>query len=382
MDIGIYIHFPFCKKKCPYCDFASYADLKLAPSEYTQGLLKEASHYLNQDNLKANELDSIYLGGGTPSILYPFLLEEVLNYIYGRLCTNSLIEVTIEINPATVNMEKLKAYRNLGINRLSIGVQSFQNYFLRILQREHTADEAKYTYNIARKAGFENIGIDLICGLPGQKVSDWEKDLKELEKLKPEHISIYFLTIEKKTPFFKIYKEKNKNLLPSDTSCVKMYNLAYDYLESSGYKQYEISNFSKPGFESRHNLRYWNREDYLGIGSSAHSFLQKGFGKRWWNHAHPEEYLKILNQGKIPIAGKEKLDLKDAMKETAFLKLRLKSGLKREDFYSKFSIQFEDAFPGVVEKLISLGLLKKENDFIFFTTKGKILSNQVFLEFF
>ncbi|MDY6864028.1 MAG: radical SAM family heme chaperone HemW [Thermodesulfobacteriota bacterium] len=377
MDIGIYIHFPFCRKKCPYCNFASYAGLNLTTSEYIKGLLKEAYHYLNQDTIKGKGIDSVYLGGGSPSLLSPFLLEDVFNYIYGRLYTNYYVEVTIEINPATISKEKLKAYRSLGINRLSIGVQSFQDPFLRILGREHTADEAKYTYYLARKAGFGNIGIDLIFGLPDQKLSDWERDLKEVEKQKPDHISIYLLSIEKGTPFY-----KNKTIVPTDNSCVKMYNLAHDYLKACGYREYEISNFSKSGFESHHNLRYWNREDYLGLGSSAHSFLQEGFGKRWWNRTHPEEYLKLLNQGKIPVSGKETIDLEDAMKETVFLKLRLKKGLSRKDFYLKFSILIDDAFPGVVEKLVSAGLLKTEDDFIFLTSKGKILSNQVFLAFF
>ena len=185
------------------------------------------------------------------------------------------------------------------------------------------------------------------------------------------------MSIEENTPFY-----KKKAFIPEDITCVKMYNLACEYLESKGYIQYEISNFSEPGFECHHNLRYWDRKDYLGIGSSAHSFMGEGAGRRWWNISHPEEYLRVLNQGKIPVAGEENLSSEDAMKEMVFLKLRLKKGLSEKDFYSKFSILIEDAFPGVVEKLISMGLVKKKGDFIFLTPKGRILSNQVFLEFF
>jgi oxygen-independent coproporphyrinogen-3 oxidase len=381
MQTALYIHFPFCLKKCLYCDFNSLADSPVSPDEYVDATVREME-------LRAERLygpiaaPTLYFGGGTPSLMAPepvAALIEAARRLYGLAAD---AEITLEANPGTITAAKLSGYRAAGVNRLSLGVQSFHDTFLKLLGRIHTAQEALDAFAMARDAGFGNIGIDLIHSLPGESPDAWLDDLVRAVTLKPEHISAYGLTVEEGTPFFDL--ERNGELrLPDEEAGVRMFRQTAEFLHENGYEQYEISNFARPGYRSRHNQVYWRRGNYLGFGAGAHSFLKlSGFGTRWRNTYSPEIYRQAVCRAALPEEEVTALGERDAMAEFFFLGLRMLEGVEPELFRHEFGISLEDAYPGVLSALIRNGLLECPPGRLRLTGKGTVFSNRVFLEFF
>lgn len=321
---GIYLHIPFCKTKCIYCDFYSVTKRDDSIEKFVSCLIKEIE--LNKDKLSNFKFDTIFFGGGTPSVLTEKQLEKILNALNKFYDLDKNIEVTLECNPGEINYEKLKYFRQIGVNRLSIGFQSFNEKILKFLGRLHSSEQSISTFNHARKAGFDNINIDLIYDVPKQKVKDWKNDLFLGTSLEPEHISAYSLTVEKNTALHSMVKNKTV-LMPSEEIDKKMFLETIDYLENKNFIHYEISNFSKKNKECKHNLHYWRLDPYLAFGPGAHGF--DGI-KRWWNKKSIDYYLNKLERNVLPIESEEILSKKDSFNETIMNGLRLIEGAKIE----------------------------------------------------
>lgn len=389
-SLGIYVHIPFCQKKCPYCDFNSFAQTNISHDVYIDAALSEmAGHIQERPTILNKKLETIYIGGGTPSLIEPCSMKRLITSIRQTFSASNLQEITIEVNPGTVHRDSLSAFRDAGINRLSIGSQSFNNNMLKALGRIHSAQDALRCYEWARKAGFDNIGIDLIFGLPGQSLHEWAQDLKTAVFLKPEHIAAYNLTIEDGTLFSKMQKG-GKLVLPSEEEQVSMYELAITNLKKAGYNHYEISNFALDGFESQHNMRYWLCMDYIGLGAGAHSYISSpgrdsqgqapDWGIRWWNDNNPNVYMEqVKNRGRA-IAGEELLTRKEAIEEGIFLGLRRISGIDIDWFERRFGCSLKDLYPHTISKLTREGMLEPDDDTIRLTRKGLLLSNEVLAE--
>ena len=329
---GIYLHIPFCKTKCIYCDFYSVTKRDDSISQFIDCIIKEIE--LNKNKLPNYTFDTIFFGGGTPSVLTETQLEKILNALhqYCRLDKNT--EITLECNPGEINAKKLKNFRTLGINRLSIGFQSFNDDILKFLGRLHNADQSISTYKDAREAGFDNINIDLIYDIPKQKLRDWKNDLFLGTSLEPDHISAYSLTVEQNTALHSMVKNKLVSM-PSETIDKKMFLSTIEYLENKNYQHYEISNFCKPRKECQHNLHYWKLEPYLAFGPGAHGFDGK---KRWWNKRSLDYYLNSLEKNKSPIESEEILNDKESFNENIMNGLRLIEGINL-DKLDKFLIE-------------------------------------------
>jgi oxygen-independent coproporphyrinogen-3 oxidase len=380
MQIALYIHFPFCLKKCFYCDFNSVADAPVTVEEYGAALLREME-------LRAGRLDAplsastLYFGGGTPSLMPPALVGRIVETAARRYALDADAEITLEANPGTLTAAKLAGYRVAGVNRLSLGVQSFNDSFLQLLGRIHTAREAREAFAMARNAGFGNIGIDLIHSLPGETGAAWLEDLARGVSLGPEHISAYGLTIEEGTPFHDQEKEGRLHL-PDEEAAVLMFRQTARFLRERGYEHYEISNFALPGFRSRHNQVYWHRGNYAGFGAGAHSFLKSsGSGVRWSNTLSPEVYQHAVARATLPEEELTSLTERDAMAEFLFLGLRMLEGVELALFYEEFGIDLENAYPGVLPGLFADGLLECRAGRLRLTARGVEFSNQVFLRF-
>lgn len=381
--IGIYIHIPFCKSKCPYCDFNSFALNPIPENNYIRSLINELESTIKkEDSIHCKPLDTIYIGGGTPSVISAKYIKEILDKLHKSFKLKDEIEVTIEVNPATVNADKLKEYKNFGINRLSIGVQSFDNKVLKILGRIHNAKDAIKTYEDARNAGFENIGIDLMFGIPNQDIDMWLADIEMAISIKPEHISTYGLTIEKGAEFYCMQKKGNL-ILPDEETYLLMYESAIKRLKNAGYIHYEISNFSLPDYESKHNLRYWQGLDYIGLGAGAHSYIKNnGWGKRFWNEEDVFKYMDKIGRDGSAASGMETLTKKDAIREFIFLGLRQVNGINAKRFCERFNLPLTDKYFEVIPDLEKNNLIKTDGDIIRLTQKGLVLSDAVFAEFF
>ncbi len=380
--IGIYIHIPFCVKKCPYCDFNSVADANIPDNAYTVTVLKElAAHIEGEPPLAHKTLESIYIGGGTPALISPHNIKKLVNSIRKTFSDANPQEITLEINPGTVTKDSLAAFKDAGITRLSVGIQSFNDKTLKTLGRIHSAKDTFKCYEYARTAGFDNIGIDLIFGVPGQSIDGWEHDLQIAISLKPEHISAYNLTVEKGTPFFELQK-KGMFALPPEEEQILMYELAIDKLKEAGYTHYEISNFAQSGFESRHNTRYWSHMDYIGLGAGAHSYASlPDWGIRQWNEPEPASYMRQVNETGRAIVGKEKLTKKEALEEGIFLGLRKTTGINTDWFLKRFNMPLKDLYSSKISAFKTKGLLREDNAGLRLTRRGLLLSNEVFAGF-
>jgi oxygen-independent coproporphyrinogen-3 oxidase len=320
---GLYIHIPFCRSKCPYCGFYSIASFTLIP-RWLQAIKQEILLYQDQ----FIPFDTIYMGGGTPSILDLRDLEELINHLVSHFCFTSDPEITLEANPGEMTPEKIVGLKSLGFNRINLGVQSFNDQELLFLDRRHSAQVAKKAFEDLRKAGFNNIGIDLIYGLANQTMHSWESTLKQVLRLKPEHISCYQLTIEDKTPFQTMCRKGRLKTLDEESER-HLFITGSDLLKQSGYIHYEISNFAQEqALVSRHNCKYWDHTPYLGLGPSAHSFQDS---RRWWNKRSVRQYCDSLEQGKTPVAGFEELTPEQFDLETLFLGLRTHRGFDIRD---------------------------------------------------
>lgn len=371
MGLGLYVHVPFCIRKCLYCDFNSYQSKEYLIDEYLNAVLTEANVYKDVD------IETVFIGGGTPTVLNPDQLSTLICGLKAIFKLRDGIEYTVEANPGTLNREKLRLLKLLGVNRLSIGAQSMDDKLLRRLGRIHRASEFLENYEEARLIGFDNINVDLMFGLPGQALGDWTDTVKKIMSLNPEHISCYGLTIEEGTPYQKMY-DNGRLRLPDEDTEREMYWEAVRILESCGYIHYEISNFAKKGFECRHNLIYWNDNRYIGLGAGAHSYYR---GCRYANEPDPVKYINAINRSNSAVVQKEYIDRKNEIEEYFFMGLRLMEGVKISDFNYRFGQSPYNIYEKSIEKLTKLKLLEVKGDRMYLTERGIDLSNQVFMEF-
>lgn len=385
-NVGLYIHIPFCKQKCQYCDFNSYAGKENLIETYMKWVEFELKGVGEGNRVDyENNLDdlivvkSIYIGGGTPSFIDSKYIEKIMEIVKECYIIDSNAEITIEVNPGTVSKKKLETYLNSGINRISIGLQSTHNEILSKLGRVHSYEEFLYTYNLARNVGFKNINVDLMLGLPNQSLNDLQESINEVINLEPEHISVYSLIIENGTPFCEKL-EKQEIALPSDELERAMYWETKRKLEKAGYTHYEISNFAKPGFESKHNLSCWNQEEYIGIGASAHSYTNN---VRYSNIDSIEDYIRNYENGNEidNFVFHEKQNKESKMKEFMMLRLRKIQGIHIQDFKNKFGENPIYLYKKELEKLVNEELLEIDGDIIKLTDKGIDLANLVWEEF-
>lgn len=378
-ELGIYIHIPFCKQKCYYCDFVSYSNKCNEVKEYIESLKKEIEEF----DFSNYKVTSIYIGGGTPSYIDSIYIVEILSELKEKLKCNLIefkdIEITIEVNPGTVDTKKLNDYKKLGINRLSIGLQSTKNDILKKIGRIHTYQEFLEIYKLARETGFKNINIDLMIGIPGQKIGDLKNTLQDIIKLEPEHISVYSLIIEENTPIEKML-ENGEIKLPDEDLERNMYWYVKNTLELNGYNHYEISNFAKLGKESRHNLNCWNQEEYIGFGVAAHSYLN---GIRFSNTINVEEYIQHIenNRKEENIQIEENQSLEDKKNEFMMLGFRKIQGVDIARFKEKFIDNPIFLYREKLNKLVEEGLIEVDLNHIKLTNKGIDLANLVFEEF-
>lgn len=370
-NMSLYIHIPFCKQKCYYCDFPSYANIDYLKEDYVDALCKE----IENKNITYN-IKSIFVGGGTPSYLSSKQLEKLLITI-NKLNLDENIEFTMEANPGTLDEEKLIVMKKCGINRISMGLQAVQNSLLKDIGRIHTFNVFEENFKLARKVGFNNINVDLMFGLPSQTVEDWKDSLEKIASLEPEHISAYSLIVEEGTAFYKLY-EKNKLILPSEEVERDMYKITKEILNFYGYKQYEISNYAKDGFECYHNKVYWKSKEYIGLGSSSASFID---GKRIKNIENVKKYIEKVNAEEAVTEEIYCNSKEDNIEEFMFMGLRLIEGINMEEFKRRFNINIMDIYKKIIEKNIEKDLLEIKGGYLRLTQKGIELSNYVMSDF-
>ncbi len=379
-NLELYVHIPFCVKKCGYCDFLSFSCDEHTQGKYADALMREIKAY--GARMKDYTVSTIYIGGGTPSWLDENKMSEILDTVYTSFQVSKEAEVSMECNPGTVTAAKLEQYRMAGINRLSIGLQSADNEELKILGRIHTFEQFVKTYELARNAGFSNINVDLINGIPYQTCDKFLRTLQKVVRLKPNHISAYSLIIEKGTPFYERYKSDAlkqeagmpTDVLPTEEEVCRIYKMTQEYLDKAGYIQYEISNFAQPGYECIHNIGYWTRENYLGLGLGAASLIEN---VRYANTADLYEYMKEPTKNRTA----DEISRKAQMEEFMFLGLRMKEGVTRERFFREFGIPIDGIYHAALEKLKAEGMLMIREGRIALSEKGADLSNYVLAQF-
>lgn len=372
-ELGIYVHIPFCKQKCSYCDFISYCDKNDLIEKYIKALKQE----IKNSSVNEYEISTIYIGGGTPSYIESKYISEILKTIKQKYNISRNVEITIEVNPGTATKEKLRDYVEAGINRISIGLQSCNNNLLKMIGRIHTYEEFLSTYKLAREVGFKNINVDLMIGLPNQTLDDVKKSLEEISKLNPEHISVYSLIVEEGTPIEKKIADGQLKL-PNEELEREEYWEVKKFLESLGYKHYEISNFAKTGYESKHNLNCWEQKEYLGFGAAAHSYMKK---TRYSNTENIEKYINQEMQSKQLHIVHEVQKEEEQKKEYMLLGLRKIDGVQISSFKNKFGCNPIMKFKNELKKLTQEGLIKIDLDQIKLTEKGIDLANIVWEEF-
>lgn len=383
----LYIHFPYCLHKCPYCDFNSYAVSTIPEKNYTSALLSELDYWAVSPEWKGRRLSSIYFGGGTPSLLKPESVGRMISFCRSAFQLSADAEITLEANPGTVTTESLSAFCSAGVNRLSIGAQSFKPEFLSLLGRIHSNEQTEMAVAAARVAGVKNLGLDLIYALPGQTGADLEADLQSLVRLDPQHVSAYTLTIEKGTPFSRAQK---RGLLqpPADEEVADMMQYVQKFLEMRGWHHYEISNYALSGRQSRHNLGYWSGIDYLGIGSAAHSFLKcqdengrRISAERWANQKKPEKYINQAVAHGHAESSKENLSQNDLIFEFFFLGLRKIAGVDLGEFENLFACSVDSLYGETLRSLQSQGLAQVQAGRLCLTSQGLMLADSVISSF-
>ena len=373
MNLGLYLHIPYCLHKCGYCDFNSHPENRKEAIHYIDALLKELRSYAK----KEYTVTSVFMGGGTPTILLPSQLKQILNTVQQGFNLTSDCEITIEANPATIKLQSLQEIRKAGYNRISIGVQSFDQKELQLLERVHGEKEIHSTVHRARSANFENLSMDLIFALPGQTIEKWQSNLKQAIAKNPDHLSTYNLTIEPATAFFKLHK-RGKLILPNEDIQLEMYETTIRTLKDAGYQHYEISNFAKPGMESQHNINYWNNGEYIGVGAGASSYLN---GERFKNTNLPSNYIREIKAKKNAIESRERLEPIHAMGETLMLGLRMLKGISVDAFERRFQVSFQKVYGKVLAPLLNQELITYNQNRIALSRKGLLLANSVILKF-
>ncbi len=395
MSAGIYLHIPFCKSRCSYCDFATdvYRNSG-AVEQYVNAICKEITELsprINADDtdriihsdprhLRSSaaifsvNTDTIYFGGGTPSLLAPGQVKQILDTVRVKFRVSADAEITMEMNPATVTPETLTAYRSLGVNRASFGVQTFDDHLLKLLARGHDANDARSTFAMLRDTGFDNVSFDLIAGLPGQTLADWKRNLDEAISLSPEHLSLYLLEIHSGTPLAEQVRSKRQPT-PDPELAAEMYEMMLGRLAHAGYEQYEISNFSRPGFESRHNTKYWTLDPVFGFGVSAHSFDGK---QRYANERDTAQYVEMIETSSEAEVMRENIDLAS---EFVFLGLRLENGVDLGEYARRFGVDLMKKYEAELTEIKESGLIETICGHLRLTRKGKLFSNEVFAVF-
>jgi len=374
-DLGLYIHIPFCNKKCYYCDFLSFSNKDHKVEEYINALILELSLYI--DKLKDYKIRTIFIGGGTPSLIDPRYVERLLQFIYKNFNANDIEEVTIEVNPGTLTSYKAQIYKRIGVNRVSIGLQSFNDQILKSIGRTHSVDDFYESYEILQKVGFDNINIDMIFGLPNQDIDNIRYDLRRISQLDIKHLSYYSLIIEPNTPMYKWYEE-DKLVLPNEVEERQMYYTILDELKKYGYKHYEISNFAQENYECQHNNIYWQVNPYLGVGIGSHSNLE---GKRFWNINKLDRYIEKIENYTLALAGEEIINKNMEIAEYCILGIRFVEGISLSKFKERFGIHINNIYKNVIQKNMAKGLLYNKGDYIRLTPKGLDLANQVEVDF-
>ncbi|MDW7674089.1 MAG: radical SAM family heme chaperone HemW [Bacillota bacterium] len=377
MTMGIYVHVPFCVSKCHYCDFYSERIKANNVKLYLEALALELKLFEEMLPDKNNQAATLYFGGGTPSTLTVEQLTSLLSLIRDQFSLANTAEVTLEINPGTVTKDKLWAYHKLGINRLSIGVQSFNDKELAAMGRRHSVDQVLELIQWLKELQFDNYSLDLIYGLPGQSLEGWQDTLDKAITCDPKHISLYGLKLEEGTPWGREYNQ-GQLLIPDDGAQAQMYETAVGKLKEAGLNRYEISNFAKLGYAAQHNLIYWRYQSYLGFGPGASSFYQ---GKRWTNLTDIEEYSQKLKADWLPIQYGEELNQRIQEAEAIFLALRLTEGLGLTDFKARFNQNFLEKYEDKVHKFSKAGMLVVDANRVKLTERGVLLANEIFAEF-
>lgn len=370
--LEIYVHIPFCVRKCEYCDFLSFSSEEARRRDYADALCREIGAV---DGLDGYQVSSIFFGGGTPSLMSPEEIMRILDEIRNRISFSDDAEISLEANPGTVTEETLGGYRKAGFNRISFGCQSMSDTELKRLGRIHTVEEFRTGYRQAREVGFLNINVDLMSALPGQTYVDWERNLRMTAELAPEHISAYSLILEEGTPF---YEKQDILELPDEDTERIMYENTHDILKEYGYEQYEISNYAKKGYACRHNIGYWKRIPYLGLGLGAASLMKE---QRFSNTVDLREYLQNSHQPRIIRKNLQKLTEEDAMEEFMILGLRMCRGISEVDFQRNFGKEMTDVYGKVIEKYMQMGFLQKKDRYVSLTRKGISVSNIIMADF-
>ena len=372
--ISLYIHIPFCAQKCLYCDFPSFARKDHLRKAYIEALNKEIISLREKYN--NIEINTIFIGGGTPSVLEADELECLLKEV-AKLNMAKDVEYSMECNPGNLTEEKLEVMKKYGVNRISMGLQAKQDNLLKGLGRIHNYKTFKENFLLAKKVGFNNINVDLMFGLPNQRLNEWEETLREIISLEPAHISAYSLIIEEGTAFYNLY-ENDKLKLPTEEEERKMYHLAKKILEENGFNQYEISNYAKEGKECRHNLAYWNMDNWIGVGSASASYMD---GKRIKNISSVEEYIYSINEMGEAIEDLINISKIDNMEEFMFMGLRKINGIDENEFKNRFSMNINNVYGEIINKYIDEGLLIRESGRIFLSEKGIEISNIIMADF-
>lgn len=362
---GLYIHIPFCRSRCSYCDFATGLYENTLAERYVNALIKE----IGASTVAGARVDTIYFGGGTPSLLDPSQLDRILLALRENFDVDTASEITLEINPGSITVDKLRAFRSLGINRASFGAQTFDDGELAKLGRSHTAADARRTFHDLRAAGFENVSFDLIAGLPGQTLDGWQRNVDEALELQPEHLSFYLLEVHSGTPLAQ-HIQRGLQPVPDEDLAAVMYEWMLERAATAGYEHYEISNLCRPGFQSQHNTKYWIGAPYFGFGCSAHSY--DGETQRWSNHRDVFKYVESVEQESSPVSENQILTASDIKAESLFLGLRLMRGVR---------VELCKDYETDLERFREAGLLEMDGDFIKLTRNGALLSNEVFSAF-
>ncbi len=379
---SLYIHIPYCISKCPYCDFNSHVVAQIPERGYTDALIRELDHYASAPNWQGRTVQTIFFGGGTPSTFTPSSIGAILERAFSSFPVAPSCEITLEANPGTVDFGYFSGYRDAGVNRISVGIQSFQPRLLKFLGRVHTAEEGREALEVVVRAGFDNFSLDLIFANPGQTLKELEDDLTAALEYRSPHLSAYNLTFEEGTPFHHEYSCGRMTTLAEDEE-IAMAELIEEKLGSAGLKRYEISNYALSNCHSRHNVNYWQLGDYLGLGAGAHSYLQTGREpvqrERWSNEKNPGRYMSRIVESGIAITEREKIDRDKAASEFLFLGLRMISGVSSETFRSNFGRAPVEFYPKI-ETWREAGLIAEKNGNLRLTAKGLLLANSIFVE--
>jgi oxygen-independent coproporphyrinogen-3 oxidase len=376
MAAGIYIHIPFCRARCSYCDFATGAYESALAERYIRAVAEEIrAFHLTED---APGVETIYFGGGTPSLLTPSQAAHILDAVRDRFRVAERAEVTMEMNPGTVSLDGLREFHQLGINRASFGAQSFDDLELKRLGRTHTAEDTRRTFALLQEAGFRNVSFDLIAGLPAQSLNGWSRNLDEALRLRPEHLSFYILEVHEGTPLADQIR-RGAEPRPDDDLAAQMYRMMLERSGAEGYEHYEISNLCLPGYESRHNSKYWTGEAVYGFGCSAHSY--DGRHTRWSNERDAARYTVLVEAGKTPVVETIGLDERTRRAESIFLGLRLMRGISFSEHRTLFGADLREEYTADLARLSEAGLIEINDELVRLTTSGALFSNEVFATF-